>query len=355
VHDAALTREQSEVAIAEPDLVDLVDGHAAPLATEVKGDAVLGMNTVGAGFFCDTVRGAEDGLKNIASHGGDRPRVRGVRQALGMLTLLFAACVHPEAVRGRRALDERAYAPAADALQAAVRDRPTELSYWVDLGRAYVGKGDAERAEHAFNQACSLAPREPRLHIYLGHAYELGRRYDAAETAYRKAIALAPGRAWPLRVLGARLLRWGREADALPLLQRALKLEPSHAETHNAVAIALAKLHHTSAAEAVFRAAIAQFPTERSLQLGLAILLVNQQRLVDALSVYEGIVLRWPLLAPAHVARAVLHEELGHKPEARAALLAALRIAPNNPDYQRRLAVLNGTPHAEDDHAELQR
>jgi hypothetical protein len=65
-------------------------------------------------------------------------------------------------VRGRHALDERAFAVASGALEAAVRDRPKELSYWLDLGRAYVGKGDATRAIHAFEQASLLAPKEAR-------------------------------------------------------------------------------------------------------------------------------------------------------------------------------------------------
>ena len=57
------------------------------------------------------------------------------------MCMALCACVHPEAARGRKALDEHAYAAASRALEAAVRDRPGELSYWVDLGRAYVGQG----------------------------------------------------------------------------------------------------------------------------------------------------------------------------------------------------------------------
>src|SRR5690606_17042471 len=132
----------------------VVHGHAAPLASEVERDALLRLHTMGAAFVGADAFGAEDGLENVASHGGDRPRLRAARQALACLfVLLLGACAHPQAVRGRHALDERAFAAAAVALEAAVRERPQELSYWLDLGRAYVGKGDAAGAVRAFERA----------------------------------------------------------------------------------------------------------------------------------------------------------------------------------------------------------
>jgi Flp pilus assembly protein TadD len=250
--------------------------------------------------------------------------------------------VHPSAARGRRALDEGAFAEAARELGVAARDRPKDLAVWVDLGRAYVGAGDAKGAVDAFSHAVELSPHEARLQVFLGHAHELGRQYDLAEADYRKAIAIAPERAYPYRVLGARLLRWGRPEEAIGPLQRALSLDDSHAETHNAYAIALVRVGRAPEAEAAFRRAIARFPEERSLRLGLAAMLINASHYDQALDVYGELLSRWPTFAPAHVGRAVLFAELGQKAEAERELEAALALQPNNADYRARLDRLRG-------------
>src|SRR5262249_29047216 len=150
-----------------------------------------------------------------------------------------------------------------------------ELGYWVDLGRAYMGQGDAEGATRAFAAAIALDPGAARLHVFAGHAHELGRHYDLAEAEYRRAVVLAPERAYPVRVLGARLLRWGKPDEALAPLARAIALEPDHAETHNAYAMALARAGRAAEAEKVLRAAVQRFPERRELRLGLAVLLIE--------------------------------------------------------------------------------
>jgi Flp pilus assembly protein TadD len=115
-------------------------------------------------------------------------------------------------------------------------------------------------------------------------------------------------------------------------------------ETHNALAIALAKAGQRDAAERRFRAAIARFPKERRLALGLGALLVDAGQTRAALAVYDDIARRWPSFAPAHVARGLLLTELGERAGARAALAQAVRLAPRNEDYRRRLAALEPTP-----------
>jgi Flp pilus assembly protein TadD len=111
-------------------------------------------------------------------------------------------------------------------------------------------------------------------------------------------------------------------------------------ETHNALAIALAKAGQRAAAERRFRAAIARFPQQRRLALGLGALLVDAGQTREALAVYDTIARRWPGFAPAQVARALLLSELGERAGARAALAEAVRLAPGNEDYRRRLAAL---------------
>jgi tetratricopeptide (TPR) repeat protein len=250
---------------------------------------------------------------------------------------LGAGCVSQAAARGRRALDEHAFSRASQAFEQAVRDAPDELSYWVDLGRAYVGEGRAPDAVRAFEHACALAPTQARLAVYLGHAQELARRYDLAERAYRRAIALAPDRAWPYRVLGTRLLRWGRAAEARVPLEQASQRDPTHAETQHALAIALAQSGDPAGAERVLRAAVARFPRQRSLRLGLAALVVNRAGYAEALAIYGDVLTQAPDFAPAYVGRALLLAQLGRREEAEQELDRAVLLDPRNGVYRERL------------------
>ena len=254
--------------------------------------------------------------------------------------LCVGACAHPAAVRGRRALDERAFRLAASELTIAVREQPDETSYWVDLGRAQVGLGAAAEAARAFGVACERSPRTPRLWVYLGHAHELGRDYDRAEIDYRRAIALAPDRAWLHRVLGARLLRWGRPDEAVEPLRRARALDPHHQETHNALATALFRAGQPQQAERVFKRAIAAFPEARSLRLGLAVVLLEEGREREALMVYAKVLESWPHFAPAHAGRSLILQDLGEWASAERELEEAIRKAPWRDDYRAQLAAL---------------
>lgn len=369
-----LRRKKGDEVVVELDLFDLVHNDAAAVVSEVERDPMFARDAEYPRLFSQSLGPAQDGLQRFACHGPDRPRDTPCRQApvrtgrvrfarrrpplraraawqraFGlvctlMLGLWTTACVHPSAARGRRALDDRAFGIASKELERAVREEPQELSYWVDLGRAYVGEGRGAEAVRAFEGASALAPREARLKIYLGHAQELSRQYDSAEAAYRSAISLEPQRAWTHRVLGTRLLRWGRAEEAIAPLQRATELDPKHAETHHALAIALAESGDPRAAEGTLRTAVAQFPDERSLWLGLAALVVNRGAYEEALSIYAEVLARSPDFAPAWVGRALLLAQLGRLSEAELELDRAVQLDPNNQVYRERLRLAAHKP-----------
>ncbi len=251
-----------------------------------------------------------------------------------MLLAICTACVHPAAQRGRRALDDGAYALAATELGIAVRARPGEVDYWVDLGRAEVGRGHGPGAVRALGRARALSPSEARLAVYLGHARELMHRYDLAELDYRTAVSLSPDRPWTHRVLGTRLLRWGRAEEAVAPLERAVALDPDHAETRNALALALFQAGDGARAEATFRTASARFPRHRGLALGHAIVLVESGNYEAALVVYAQIARRWPDFAAPYAARSILLAQLGRHAEAAGEMEEALARDPRNPSYR---------------------
>ncbi|HJL46266.1 MAG TPA: tetratricopeptide repeat protein, partial [Polyangiaceae bacterium LLY-WYZ-15_(1-7)] len=193
-------------------------------------------------------------------------------------------------------------------------------------------------ARAAFRRLAELRPRDPRPLVEIGFTHELERRYDRALELYVEARDLAPGQAYPHRVLGTRLLRWGESEPALEPLERATQLAPDHAETWKALGLARHDQGDLEGAEAAFRAGLERRPRHLGLSLSLAALLVNAGRHEEALGVYDGLVEAYPRFAAAHVGRALLLHELGRPDDAEAALIRAVHVADDPARYERRLA-----------------
>ncbi|MDY7228239.1 serine/threonine-protein kinase [Hyalangium rubrum] len=116
-----------------------------------------------------------------------------------------------------------------------------------DLGRYEEARAQLERALVVLEKA--LGPQHPVLSIprtLLGRALTGLGRYDEAQRQLERALALQqqpqehPGLVEPLTGLAWLQLARGRPADAVPLLERALKLAPEQAGTEVRFALAQA-------------------------------------------------------------------------------------------------------------------
>jgi Flp pilus assembly protein TadD len=286
----------------------------------------------------------EDFLKRFALHARDRPRVPSIRQeallGISLCGALFA-CARGETRVGLRALDAHDYPRAVEHLQSSADAHPGDAHVWVALGRSHLALGNAKAALDAFQRARALVPRSPRIAVLVGFACELGRDYERAERVYTEATALAPEDPFAHRILGVRLLRWGRAADAVAPLAVAVARARQDVEARHALAIAFAKSGQLPAAEASYRRAIADAPTQRSLWLGLGIVLVDQGKLVEALEHYRGMERRFPDFTAVRRAQAELYLELGQKQEAISALERAIEVTPDDASlHARRAAIL---------------
>jgi tetratricopeptide (TPR) repeat protein len=132
---------------------------------------------------------------------------------------------------------------------------------------------------------------------------------QAALEAANKAIALAPDSAGALATASRALSLLGRHDDAVTIAYRAVIVEPKNPLWHDRVAWALLAAERQFAdAEQAARTAIGLDPEE-------------------------------PHYYFTHGAAL---EALGHTDQARQALLTSLRMEPENPMAQHRLAILNG-------------
>lgn len=238
---------------------------------------------------------------------------------------------------GRLAMVRGDFEAAARAYHRASEVEPDNPRVWLALGRAEMAAERYPRAREAFEQVARLRPRAALPRVLIGNTWELSRRYDEALLAYRHATQVAPRSAYAHRVMGTRLLRWGRTELARPVLERAIALDRTHAETWNALALARYHAEDLEAAEAAFREGISLHPRHLGLKLGLAALLINEGQHRAALALYDEVLSSRPRFAPAHVGRGILLHELDRPEEAEAAFVEAVRVARDPAEYLARL------------------
>jgi tetratricopeptide (TPR) repeat protein len=134
-------------------------------------------------------------------------------------------------------------------------------------------------------------------------------RTDTALEAVDRAIQLAPGNPRALATASRALSLLGRHDEAVTMAYRAVVAEPDNALWHDRVAWALLAADRQFAdAEQAARTAIGLDPNE----------------------------------AHYYFTHGVALDALGHLDQARQALITSLRMEPENPVAQHRLAVLNG-------------
>ncbi|NUS99509.1 MAG: tetratricopeptide repeat protein [Sphingomonas sp.] len=117
-------------------------------------------------------------------------------------------------------------------------------------------------------QALTLAPNEPVLLNFLGYAkLERGEDLDTAEAMIRKASSLAPDDASITDSLGWAVFKRGRTKEAIEILTRAAKGDPTQAEIHEHLGDALYKAGNKFEARYAWSAALVTAENEVATRL----------------------------------------------------------------------------------------
>jgi Flp pilus assembly protein TadD len=107
-------------------------------------------------------------------------------------------------------------------LAIAVRLAPEDGVARHELAGLLMDEGDYRTAIGHLREASRLEPESFDIHVDLGLCYAQKGFYAEAERAYEKALALKPGDAVVNYDIASLYARWGRDADVLPPLSRAL-------------------------------------------------------------------------------------------------------------------------------------
>ena len=160
-----------------------------------------------------------------------------------------------------------------------------------------------ETADLSLDQAYELARKsveldesDPHAHLSLGKANMWKRKYDQAISEHERTIALDPNFAVAYAGLGDTLHYAGRSEEAIELIQRGMRLDPHYPDV---------RLHWL--AQAYF-------------QLG---------QYEEAIDLLKRRLIRKPDTDISRVLLAASYGHLGHKEEAKAQWVEALRINPN--------------------------
>ena len=96
----------------------------------------------------------------------------------------------------------------------------------VNLGLAYLGKGENEKALQLMHTAVINFPRSPQVRLTLGRVYLAMDRIELAIEEFRKAIEIAKGYAGAHYYLGMALLKTKENDSARNAFREAVRLAP---------------------------------------------------------------------------------------------------------------------------------
>ncbi|GHD60905.1 protein FlbA [Thalassobaculum fulvum] len=181
------------------------------------------------------------------------------------------------------------------------------------------------------------APTGLNLRIQNALALHRAGRLQEARAAYEGVLAQAPGNVDALHLLGTLMTQLGHPAEAVPLLERAVKRMPKSAPCLSHFADALAAVGRGREAEAAWRKALKLAPRDAEASFNLAGHLAQAGRWRDAEPFARRAAELLPNSLPARYRFALTLEGQGRSADALAQFRAVVRLAPNMRDMHRRV------------------
>ena len=238
---------------------------------------------------------------------------------------------------------------AAAEYERVLADDPERWDALYLYGTVLLQLGRLGEAITVLQRVATLRPEIPDVHNNLGVAYQGTGDASAAERAYRTAIERNPEFGLAHVNLSRLLEPTGRIGEAEICLRRAIHIKLAEAKQRLQPSGVAARLGNHPAVEPVLEEAIANLPENIELQMGLAALLVEQERLDDGGEIYRKVIDRRPDFAAAHISLAFVLERQGKLDHARVTAERAVALRPDYAEAHNNLGSVYRSLHRLDD------
>ncbi len=223
----------------------------------------------------------------------------------------------------------------------AVKLKPSNPAFHVDLASAYREQADFARSAGCCRTALMLKPDDPEALNALGLALKgLGRAVEAADQ-FRRVAALSPRMVEAHYHLGLVLTDQGQHAEAITQLQRAVELAPGRIAYRKRLAEVLLKQSQPEHALPHLQEAVRLRPGLADLHFKLGNALRDLNRLEDARAAYAEALRLDPTLIVANARIGITWKREGRLHEALGWFRKAVELDANNPHFWHRLGELH--------------
>ncbi len=166
--------------------------------------------------------------------------------------------------------------------QRGVQRYPEAARLWMGLGTAYFAQARNEEAVTAYLRAAEKND-DPQVLRFLGNAYlTLNNPRDDVASRFRRYRQTHPDDAWANFYEGYNLSRAGDAEQALPLLQKAVRIDAKLAEAHLELGNVMSRQGRADEAVAAYQAAIAANPQYQQAYYRLGQTLMKAGRQAEA-------------------------------------------------------------------------
>ncbi len=227
---------------------------------------------------------------------------------------------------GLRALEQKNYSVAIEALTKAIAAEPGSYTAHFNLALAYSLSARGTEAIAEYRRTLELKPGLYQANLNLGILLLEAKQAGAALSALREARGARPAEFRPAYYLGETLLASGKPAEAAPEFEAALKIDPKSAAAELGLARALARGSQLSAAGPHFERAAQLDPAYSDALLELADLYQGAKQYDEAAAIYD----RFPNNAAAQERVGEILLTAGKHAEAIPHLETAVRLSPSS-------------------------
>ncbi|MGH9738351.1 MAG: tetratricopeptide repeat protein [Candidatus Acidiferrales bacterium] len=321
------------LAIARPNRTDqkaVADSTSQPAAASTSSKQ--------ADLYYDVMMGHLDELRFESSGSADA-----ADQSIAYYKKALDIAPHASVILERLAEVDAESQHMADAIteaQASLQSDPGNVDAHRLLARIYVRalsdqsvgaaqQEDLTKAVQQFEAVLQLSPNDKYSALWLARLYGFENQPDQAEKVLRGILQRDSENEPALDQLSQLLIDEGRAPEAIALLTKAAD-DTSSPDLYGVLGDAYSHTHDYAKAEAAYRKAIENDPTDASHRHGLAQALMSQHKYAEALEQFKKLAQMEPNSSDNYLRMAELQRRLGQYSDAQSSLTRAQKLAPGN-------------------------